>query len=117
MTTQTHHDPAIDLLCETNRQLLVGNAPVQLGLLFAIGVLLRGGVPSLLDVGQMIPDGRFAATQWALANVVEFEPAGAQVIDLRDRRPCGVCGHGRTVDGCPCSCHWGRRQAMAGAGR
>lgn len=117
MTTQTYDDRAIDLLCETHRQMLIGDAKLQPGFLFAIGVLLNGSVPSLVDVGQMIPDGRFAATQRALAE--DFQPAaGAVVVDIRDRRPCGLCGHvGRAVlVDCRCSCHW-HRQAMVGAGR
>jgi hypothetical protein len=115
MTTRTHDDRAIDLLCQTHRRLLVGGAEVRPGVLFAIGVLINGAVPSLMDVGQMIPDGRYAATQRALA--AELEPAGATVVDIRDRRPCGVCGHTRAaLASCPCSCHW-HRPAMVGAGR
>lgn len=109
------HDAAIDLLCETNRRLLLAEGALQPGLLAAAGVLLNGAVPAVGTAAWMIRTGQAAAASWAeQARGREFEPAGAVVIDLRDRRPCAVCGHGRAAAGCPCGCHW-RRPAVAGA--
>jgi hypothetical protein len=49
----------------------------------------------------------------------------ADVVDLRDRLSCRLCGHGSAArlwwaaavqDGCGCACHWSGTAAMAGAG-